>query len=98
MRTNSPISDPEPITRPPAPKKPKQQPSEWEKLGKSNEFPKVNAELEKIKADLQRYLPDGKQISGLTDAERRRRWDSAVFGIEIVERIQAAVALAVQKR
>lgn len=95
MRTNSPISDPEPVTPIPTPRKKPQKVSEWEKLGKSGQYPKVNAELEKIKKDLQRAVPGG---TGLSKAEQLRRWDSAVLGIEVIERIQAAVALAIEKR
>jgi hypothetical protein len=87
MRTNSIISDPEPL-QPVVPalsgqKKPK--PNDFEKIANSEDFPQfahyVNSRIEYY----QRFTPGGVEIEKLTKEQRIEAWDSAVVIIKEFE-------------
>jgi hypothetical protein len=77
MRTNSPISDPEPLT-PDPPQRPKRaKKSDWEKLAKDSKYPEIQAYIDARKKFYSRYTPGGEPVEGLTKEQRAEMWDVA---------------------
>ena len=99
MRTQSIISDPEPyvpIQDKPAPEPPK---TDWEKLGQSSGYPKVNEYIEGRKEYFRRYLPGGEPIEELKTAdERNHAWGQAVTVIKELEALQLTIAAHTRKK
>ena len=91
MRTNSPISDPEPTV--PAltglqRDKPKPKESDYEKLANSKHYPEIMFYLDKRIQHFQRFTPGGENIEKLTKKERVDAWDSAVIIISEFESLK----------
>lgn len=93
MRTNSIISDPEPLT-PVIPaltgqKKPK--PTDYERIANSEDFPQfahyINSRIEYF----QQFTPSGEDITKLTKKERIEAWDTAVTIIREFEGLMNTV-------
>lgn len=99
LRTNSIISDPEP-TVPAlsgAPKKPKTQPTDYERIANSEEYPQFVHYLDERIKHFQRYTPDGREIEGLSIQERLEGWNTAVVIIKEFEALKNTL-LAFKKK
>lgn len=97
MRTNSPISDPEPLTLPVTKKPQKPQKSEWAELGKEEKYPTLHKYFEGRKEYFRRYLPGGAPIEELTEEARAIAWGQALVVIKEIEAIQATIEREILK-
>jgi hypothetical protein len=90
MRTNSVISDPEPLVPTPV-QKPDKNPepqNDFDKLANSSDYPQFRAYLEQRKKYFGQFTPDGTPVEKLTKTERINAWGNAVVVIRELEMLQ----------
>lgn len=89
--TNSPIDTSAPIPTATEPAKKRRKKTDFEKISKDVKYPKVVEYIEGRVKHYQMYLPGGTPIEGVTDDERKKRWDSAVVIIKELEAFKNTV-------
>lgn len=94
MRTNSVISDPEPLVPVPPvqPDKKKEPQNDFEKLANSSNYKQVKDYLDQRIKYFQQYLPSsGKPVEELTDEQRAVAWGQASVAIKELEMIKSTL-------
>jgi len=87
MRTNSVISDPEPLAPIPVAKPAdKTEPqNDFDQLANSSDYPQFRAYLEQRIKYFSQFTPDGTPVEKLTKEERINAWGNAVVVIKELE-------------
>ena len=90
MRTNSVISDPEPLTPAPVVQKDKdpEPQNDFEKLANSSDYPQFKAYLQQRIKYFGQFTPDGTPVEKLTKTERINAWGNAVVVIRELELLE----------
>lgn len=90
MRTNSIISDPEPLTPTPTvqPAKNPEPQNDFEKLANSDDYPQIKGYLDQRIKFFQSFLPNGTPIDHLDEKQEKIAWGNAVTIIKELEMIE----------
>lgn len=86
MRTNSIISDPEPLVPRVKPIDKKEPQNDFEKLANSEDYPQFSEYIEQRIEHFTRFLPaTGTPVEALSDTERAVAWGQAIVVIKELE-------------
>lgn len=93
MRTNSVISDPEPLTPVPTqqPAKKKEPQNDFDKLANSGDYPQFDGYLDQRIKFFQSFLPNGTPIDHLDAKQQKIAWGNAVTIIKELEMIKTTL-------
>lgn len=94
MRTNSIISDPEPLTPTPTqqPAKKTEPQNDFEKIANSEDYPQFKAYIEQRIKFYQSFLPNGTPIDHLDAKAQKVAWGNAVTIIKELEILENTLA------